>query len=344
MSAGTATAQAEPVTAANPDPSRAVEVAFLGPEGTFASQAVRRLSLLPTSKPVPLPSVHAVIDAVEAGTFRYGVVPLENSVEGVVTPTLDRLVFHTQRVLAAEEVVLPVTFTAFTLPAWREHPGPWEVISHPHALAQCQQFCAAHATRTATAPSTAAACAQVAAYAADDLAGVPDVAPKLALASPQAGQAHALAPVAEHVEDHHGAATRFLLLAHGVAPDDAPCNTLMVVTPPSDQAGILAGLLAVVARHQLNLSSLVVRPLKRSLDRYTFVLTVRSAISDPNLQSCLNVLVHDGHAIKLLGSYRRDPHWNQADSLAVDADFPLGSVHGGASRPEGAWNPPVITT
>ncbi len=318
-----------------------VPVAFLGPEGTFASLAVRRVHLVPHVDPIPLPGVVEVIDAVESGQYAYGLVPLDNSVEGVVTPTLDRLVFHTRHVLGVEEVVVPVTFTAFAAPAHRQHPGPWTVTSHPHALAQCQRFVAAQGAPALPASSTAAACAAVA--AADSAAGSnegPNQPPLLALAAPEAGACHHLVPVASQVEDHPGAATRFLLLARGVAPADGqPCNTLLVVTPPDDHVGVLMELLTVVAHHELNLASLVVRPLKRHLDRFTFVLTVQGHIAQPALRACVLQLLADGHAVKLLGSYRLDP----SDVVTPQAPLPAGSLRAGDPGVESALlHPPVV--
>lgn len=353
---------------ASAGPTAPIPVAFLGPEGTFASQAVRQVRLLGVVDPVPLGSVHEVIDAVESGRFAYGLVPLENSVEGVVTPTLDQWVFHTTGVLAAEEVVVPVTFTAFAAPAHRDHPGPWTIYSHPHALAQCQQFVRAQGQASFPTTSTAAACAQVGSWAnaavGEEESGAQNgtgqtgsgqmgtgqtsreqtqhestsAAPPLAIASPSAGAGHDLVPVAQNIEDHSGAATRFVLLGHGIAPATQPCNTLLVVTPPDDRAGVLAHLLGLVADVGLNLSSLVVRPLKGTLDLYTFVLTVRAHISQDRMQECLRRLLWHGYAVKLLGSVLRD----ETPLADAESTVPQGSVRLGEPGCAALLEPPVV--
>lgn len=303
------------------------EVAFLGPEGTFTSVAVRRLRLLPDPVPVPLATVADVVDAVDTGALPYGVVPFENSIEGVVIPTLDRLVFSARNVLAAEAVVLPVTFTAFVAPAHIGSAGPWRVASHPHALAQCSAY-VRRTGETMQTTSTAEACT-VAATAA---------VPTIAVASPEAGVAAGLTAVAEEVEDTPGAATRFLLLSRSVGPAGKPSETLLVVTPASDRTGGLRDLLDVFARRELNLSALVVRPLREALGRYTFVLTVRGHVSDDPVRAAVRELVGSGHAVKLLGSYSEE---EAAPRLASPSSVPVGSVaeDGGL---EGLLDPPEL--
>lgn len=302
-------------------PQGRAPVAYLGPPGTFTSQAVERLRLVGADPAVPLAAVADVVEAVERGEHAFGLVPVENSVEGVVTSTLDRLVFATTRARIAEEVVVPVTFDAFCAPAYAGHPGPWTVVSHPHALAQCSWYVRRHASGTRQAASTAEACALAARAAA--AVGVRDADPVLALAAPPAGPRYGLVRRDERVEDHRDAATRFFLLAGAVAPPTHPCRTMLVVTPPDDRTGVLRALLDPFADRGIALSALSVRPLRSALGAYCFILTVAGHMGDAALASAVEGVLDGGNSVKLLGSYWQSP---QPVTTLFRLDSPPGSV------------------
>lgn len=287
------------------------QVAFLGPEGTFTHAAALRLA--PTAELRPLPTLAAVYAFVETGEG-LGVVPIENSVEGYVVPSLD-LLLGAADVIAIAEAAENITFTAFRL-----HGDTAEitaVVSHPHALAQCKRFIDSLGVQTRESSSTAAACTSIAAG-------------EVALAAHLCGDLYQLDPLASAVEDFSGAKTRFLLLAHRstVVPDSSePQQTFLAVTPASAGPGVLAGVLERFASQRINLSSLITRPLHAQSSRYSFVLTADTHVGAPEMRRALEGILEDGHFLKLLGSFAPSDY-DQAISEQVQDGVPHGSIAG----------------
>lgn len=273
-------------------------VGYLGPEGSFASLALARVRSLGVEEAVPLASVGEVVAAVEHGELDAGVVPAESSVEGIVNATVDALVRETTATLVREEVSVPVTFTAWA------PPGPGaplrEVVSHPHAVAQCRRF--AEGLEVTPAASTAAACEEVARRRSPGV---------VALAGPDAGERYGLVPVATAVEDRPGARTSFFLLARGLAPVEpgGSVRTFLVVAPSANRPGVLVEVLSAFSTRGLDLTSVASRPLGAGPSRYCFLLQVRACHEDPALRLALEELAGLGHFVKFLGAFASDGDW-----------------------------------
>jgi len=178
-------------------------VAYLGPEGSFCHQAARMLHTH-GDEFIPMKDVKSVVAAVESGQVRHGLVPIENSVEGEVTSTVHEIVFNTANVFVREEVVIPVSFHAYTN---SPHSQPTTVVSHPFALAKCQNFIASSHLAVKSADSTSAAC--------ENLAKNPDPT-VVALGSVLAGELYGLHVYKENVEDNTAAHTKFYLLSRSL--------------------------------------------------------------------------------------------------------------------------------
>lgn len=268
---------------------------YLGPEGTFTHQATGLLEEH-LGDPVPLQSVAAVVREVEVQTDSFGLVPIENSVEGVVSSTVDEILFRTRTCMVREEVVVPVTFDAFSLP---ETHTITTAISHPHALAQCKRFVSEHDLRTETAASTGQACKII---AEERRAGA------VALASPLAGSIYGLTSKYSAIEDNHEAHTKFYLLSKSLRPfqPDRSYETWVAVVPPSNRVGVLAELLGAFADRAIGLESISSRPLRAQLGAYCFLLNVRGWFQDPRVRDALGEVVRMGCKLRLLGSF---PKW-----------------------------------
>lgn len=273
-----------------------VTVEYLGPEGTFAHAATDLLTTVGTDPVlVPRPTVQEIVHDVDQGRCDMGLVPIENSIEGGVTGTVDVLVFETDGVVIREEVAVPVTFVAFRRPG--DDAPPTAVLSHPVGLAQCTRWWGSRELGCRPTTSTSEACRLVAAATEPGL---------VAIASAKAGALAGLDVLEEGVEDHPGAETRFALLAREEVGPTGDDKTTIVVTPPSDVAGILLRILEPISARGVNLSNILSRPLRQGLGVYCFVLTLDRHHSDPDVAAALADLAGLGCEVKHLGSY---PAW-----------------------------------
>lgn len=274
-----------------------VRVAYLGPEGSFAHQALELVRSLPgAADPVPRPTVVSVIEAVEDGKCAYGVVPFENSVEGQVNLTVDVLVHDADRIQVCEEVVLPVTFGVYRRADDRT--DLLVVASHPVGLAQCRRWVHAAGVPARETSSTSEACRLV---AEGDEIGL------AAIASPAAASRWGLVPLAEAVEDFPGAETRFVVVGADAAAPTGADRTMFVLVPPHDQAGVLLRALEHLSGRDLNLSAIASRPLRVRLGEYCFLLIVDAHLADERVDAAFTALRDEGYAIKVLGAY---PQWS----------------------------------
>lgn len=232
-----------------------MNVAYLGPSGTFAHQAT--VALRPDDVPVPVGSAAEALAAVEDGTAAYAVLPIDNSVNGVVVPTLDGLLDR-PGLSIVDSVVLPISFEAYTRdPAITPH----VVVSHPHGLAQCRAWIEARGLPTREAPSTAAACR--------------DLGPgEIGIGPAICGTLYDLHVAASAVEDNAGAFTQFALVSAGALPVEGEGDEGLLVTllPDANEPGILRRLLGVLEDRGVNMTNLVTRPVPSTPGIYTFLL------------------------------------------------------------------------
>lgn len=230
-------------------------VAFLGPLGTFTHQAV--LALRPDAEPQPLGSAAEALDAVGSGAAEQALVPIDNSVNGVVVPTLDALVDR-PHLSIIDSVVVPISFDAFTRDPSVE---PHVVVSHPHALAQCRAWIEARHLPTREASSTAGACR--------------DLGPgEIALGPAVCGELYDLQTVQRAVEDHTAAHTQFALVSASPLPGAGEGDDGLIISliPPANVPGILRRLLGVLEDRGVNMTNLVTRPMPATPGLFRFML------------------------------------------------------------------------
>jgi chorismate mutase/prephenate dehydratase len=268
-----------------------VRVAYLGPEGTYCHQAARR-RFGASAAFQPERAISDVFAAVERGRADFGVVPVENSTEGVVTQTLD--VMAESEVTACGEVVLPISHQLLSRSGRREDVR--RIASHPQALPQCRawldrEFPGVDRVETA---STAAA----ARLAVED----PGVA---AIASALAGEVYGLRPVAESIEDRRDNTTRFLVLGRSLPAPSGRDLTSAVFTVRKDQAGALVRLLQPFAAHGVNLTAIHCRPMKGKPWEYLFFVDVEGHRDDPAVTKALAEAAERSFSHRVLGSFAR---------------------------------------
>lgn len=268
--------------------------AYLGPAGTFTEGALKKIT---SSDDVLTPyiNVTAALDAVRAGEADYALVPIENSVEGVVARTLDELATGIPLTIAAE-VTLPVTFDLMVKPGTTTIN---RIGTHPHAESQCRTYLSTHYPHAEIVPtnSTAAAAELVAKGELD-----------AAIASTTAAENFRLEIKASSIGDNQVAVTRFIAAQKpGFIP--APTShdrTSLVVYIDIDHAGALLEILSVFAKYDVNLTFIQSRPTGRELGHYHFIIDVEGHINDEAVAQSMDDLREICDDIRFLGSYPRE--------------------------------------
>jgi prephenate dehydratase len=276
-----------------------MRVAFLGPAGTFTEEALRASAPGPVDE-VAYPSIYETVMAVHDGETEMAVVPIENSLEGSVTTTLDALATEAHDVQIAKEFVLPVRHNLIA-----HHELPLEqiqrVISHPQATPQCTRFLRerlAHAER-AIAGSTAEAVRMVA----------ETNEPWAAIGSKLAAELYGAVVLAEGIEDESGNETRFVWLGRdGHEPLGEPTKTSIVFWGFNDVSpGALVDVLTELSSRDINLTKIESRPRRvGGLGHYMFFADLDGSVADPNVKDALSALSQRVRGMKVLGSYPAD--------------------------------------
>ena len=281
---------------------------FLGPETTFTHQALlQALTEIPeefrATEPelVPFASVATATTDLIAGDIDALMAPIENSVEGGVSGTLDVLAATDSITIVAEQTV-QITFVL----AAREQTALEQlttVSSHPHAQAQVQEWLRTNVpgAHIAAASSTAAAARDLASMSEDEAWG------RAAVCSPLAAEHFGLTVLADGIEDHAGAITRFVLVTReGRIPARTGADkTTLVVQLPHNRSGALLEALEILSSNGVNMSRIESRPIGDFLGRYSFSLDIEGHIEDRRVSAALRSLHRLCPVVHYLGSYPR---------------------------------------
>lgn len=272
--------------------------AYLGPEATFTEAAMLQVARPGVDTSVAHTDVVSALESVRAGRVDRAVVPIENSIEGGVTATIDSLGTGEPLVIVGE-VIVPVTFVLAVRPGMKLS-DIRSVGSHPHALAQCRQRLAAEypGVSHVTTLSTGAA--------AKDLAAAENAAYDAALCAPIAAQKYGLETVATELEDNVGGYTRFAIVSRPVAvPEPTGSDrTSLVVHLPHDQAGALLEMLEQFAVRGVNLSRIESRPTGVP-GRFAFSIDAEAHLTEQRMTEVLMSLHRVCPYVRFLGSYPR---------------------------------------
>ena len=272
-----------------------MRVAFLGPAGTFAEEALRA-SAPDGVDEVPYPSIFEAVMAVQAGAVDRAVVPIENSIEGSVNATLDALAHEATGVRIVEEVDHPVHQTLIAAPGVALG-DVTRVMSHPQATAQCQRFIAS-SLPGAEIVSTASTAEGVRVVAESDQ-------PWAAIGPRLAADLYGGAVLAERIEDFPDNLTRFVWLApEGTEPAAAATKTSVVFWGFNDRSpGALVRVLAEFADREINLTKIESRPRRVALGHYMFFADCEGAVGEPRVDEALAALQERVEVLRVLGSY-----------------------------------------
>lgn len=285
----------------------ATKYAYLGPVGTFTEAALIELTKGQDVDRIPAESVTAALTLVRSGQVAGALVPIENSVEGSVSGTVDEL-SHGELLQIVDEVAIPVEFALLARPGTKLTDIK-KVATHPHAQAQCREWLAKNLPGVHVLPamSTAAAAAELVDNANYDAA----------IASVTAAPHYGLAVLAEGIGDKDAAWTRFVLVKKPGHLNVATGNdkTTLALFIKADRPGALLEILTEFAKQGVNLTRIESRPTKKQLGDYFFSIDAEGHIDDENVGNALKALHRTCSDVKFLGSYPR--HAQQ--TLIVDA-------------------------
>jgi len=276
-----------------------LRIAYLGPAGTYSQQAAAD-QFGSGAALLPYASIDGVFDEVERARAEYGVVPVENSTEGVVAQTLDRFIASPLSIKA--EVVLRIDHCLLARDA--DAGRVRRIVSHPQSLAQCRTWLAQHFPDLAVVEvaSNAAAAALAARQAGT-----------AAIAGRRAAERYKLKIVAASIQDQPNNVTRFLVVSNDMRARPTGDDKTSILFAVPHEAGALFRVLAVFAAQRINLSTIESRPLKGRAWEYVFFIDLAGHADEPRMRKALNALKRRALFVKVLGSY---PAWRWPEGEA----------------------------
>ncbi len=265
-----------------------MKVAFFGPEATFTHMAAQR-HFGGAVRYSPERTINDVFREVGAGNADYGVVPIENSTEGVVTHTLDLL--QESNVQICGEVSVDIELCLLSRSGRTKDVR--RILSHSHALGQCRRWLAAHFPGAAV--EEVSSTAQAAREARTDR----EVA---AVSSRLAAEVYGIKIVQANIADNHDNITRFFVIG-----DDPPSPTgedkTSIAFAAKDRVGVLHDMLAPFAKHNINLTKIESRPSRQKAWEYVFFIDFKGHQQEPRVKRALDQLSDSCVFLRILGSY-----------------------------------------
>jgi prephenate dehydratase len=290
-------------------------VGYLGPAGTFSHEALMASVAQAEVDPVPLPTIHETVMAVQEGTVESAIVPIENSIEGSVDITLDTLAIEAPGVSIVGEVVRPIRHCLIAA-----GPLPTDqielVISHPQVIGQCARFLRSlPRARVQTASSTAEAVREVTSHGGE---------PWAALGNRLSAELYDARILREGVEDEPDNQTRFVWLAPDAGEGAGEGRDALVgaTSGPGDQSadaswktslvfwgvgagapGWLVRCLTEFSSRDINLTRIESRPRRQGLGTYIFFADLEGSVHSPDVAEAIGALRHHADEVRVLGSY-----------------------------------------
>ena len=278
-----------------------MKVAYLGPRGTYSEEAVEEITDrlgVAEFDAIAQVSIFEALKAVEAGEADRAVVPLENSLEGSVTATLNALAVDTEGLSIVGIREMPIVHCLISAEA-QSLDDISVVVSHPQAIGQCAAFLREQLPRAEIRPATSTAEAvRLAAAEGDGWA---------ALGSKAAAKIYDCQILDENVEDESANFTRFGLIARAPVKPDATAEewrtSLVFSELGEDRPGALTDALNVFSSREINLTRIQSHPIRGDLGRYMFFLDLEGSTDSPEIRDAIAELDGMAENMKVLGSY-----------------------------------------
>ena len=267
-----------------------MKIAFLGPEGTF-TQAAAFKHFGHSVSTVSLSAIDEVFREVESGAAHYGVVPVENSTEGVINHTLDMFVNSPLRISGEVELRIHHHLLGIVTDVSQIT----RLYSHQQSLAQCREWLDAHLAgieRVAVSSN---------AEAARRVRNEPNTA---AIAGYMAAEIYGLNVLVKNIEDEPENTTRFLVIGPKEVQPSGNDKTSILLSSPN-KPGALYGLLEVFAKNKISMTRIESRPSRRGMWDYVFFVDLEGHMKDKTVAAALSELKNEAPMVKILGSYPR---------------------------------------
>jgi chorismate mutase/prephenate dehydratase len=267
------------------------KILYLGPNGSYTQIAAEKLA--ENQELVATNSIKKIIDTIDQNQNILGVIPIENSIEGIVRESIDNLVrTEDTTVQIIKEIILPISHCLITKATNIEQIK--KIYSHPQALAQCNGFITKNlpnAEIIATS-STAEAVKQISTQ--DETFA--------AIANQKAAQIYQIPILMTEINDEPDNQTRFVLIGRQQLPKTGKDKTSFAFST-ANKAGALVDVMSVFKKHAINLSYIDSRPSKKEFGTYTFFIECDAYITDENLQATLKEIKPLTTFVRFIGSY-----------------------------------------
>ncbi len=265
-----------------------LRIAFLGPEGTFTSLALREF-FSDSIKKIPEKTIPDVFHTVESGAAEFGVVPVENSTEGAVTFTMDELIETDLNIVAEKFIRISYCLVSKN----RDMQSIKKLYSHPQPLGQCKEWLRKNLpdVETIHADSTS--------RAAELASGEADAA---AISSSAAAELYSLNVLSEHIEDLRQNYTRFFAIGRG-QPAPTGNDRTSIICALKDKPGALLSLITPLCNSGLNMTKIESRPDKKKMWEYNFFIDFYGHMNDKTVKETLEIMKNEAVFLKILGSY-----------------------------------------
>jgi chorismate mutase/prephenate dehydratase len=265
-----------------------MDIAFLGPEGTFTQQAVYK-HFGHAVKTIPVATINEIFSAVELNNCQFGVVPVENSTEGVISYTLDR--FLTSPLKICGEVEIRVNQNLMGQAT--NLAEITEVFSHQQSLAQCRQWLNKHLPKALlTAVNSNAEAARLASINKQTAA----------IAGIVAAEVYNLTIIEKNIEDEPNNTTRFIIIGQQ-SPSPTGNDKTSLVVSTDNQSGALYRTLEPFAKFGIGMANIESRPSRQALWDYIFFIDIEGHSEDKEIALALDRVKDCVNMFKLLGSY-----------------------------------------
>jgi chorismate mutase / prephenate dehydratase len=265
-----------------------MDIAFLGPEGTFTQQATYK-HFGHAVKTIPVATINEIFSAVELHHCQFGVVPVENSTEGVISHTLDRFLTSTLKISGEVEIRVHQNLMgqATTLA------GITEVFSHQQSLAQCRHWLDKHLPHARLTPvSSNAEAARLASVNKQSAA----------IAGIVAAEVYNLTIIEKNIEDESNNTTRFIIIGQQ-SPSPTGNDKTSLVVSTGNQPGALHKILEPFAKFGIGMVNIESRPSRQALWDYIFFIDIEGHSEDKDIAEALDTVKDSVKMFKLLGSY-----------------------------------------
>ena len=268
-----------------------MKLAYLGPEGTYSEQAA--IDYSEDCERVPYSGIPAVIKAAETGEVEEAIVPIENSLEGIVTYTVDLLIQGSPLKIRGE-VVVPIHHQLL-MPAGARMEDVRIIYSHPQAIAQCRGFL------NRNLPDAEHVASLSTASAVEDMNS--SRYPAAAISSRRAAELFDARIAKSNVEDVSNNQTRFVVLGTEDGKRTGRDKTFVCFDFHHDAPGTLYAMIGELAHREINMIKIESRPDKRSLGKYVFLIDMDGHRQDTLVAEALQSMKERASLFKIFGSY-----------------------------------------